>query len=226
MKKIFSIVLLGIILVSFVYFYYNKTSLSGSTPSLVVQLQKDMTGVTPHFLDASKASGQVLSESENKIKNDIISILSESDDKNAEFYSQIWLQAIGSRYVVVSQPRAGSSYDEVMDSHTGKIVLIPGTSKINLFSLGRKSMLYVDTQSIHLYSLDADSPVQVVGSQLLGTETYSSGATDNANVEFVETHTATSVAITVFDTSKRVPNPSLGHGAKMNGSVRKVTLSF
>ena len=74
-----------------------------------------------------------------------------------------------------------------------------------------------------------DGMVLVSGSQLSGNETYHSGTSDFSMVP-VQTHTKSSITISVFDSSQMVQNPdALSQPTAMqtmNKKVREVTLSF
>lgn len=194
--------------------------------ALLAALRADMQGVAPHFIDSQKANGQPLTPHEQKIKHDLVALMSSSQKDDEEFYSQLWLDAVGTRYILASQPIAESSYDEVIDSQTGTVTPIPESARYALSALDRNAVLYIDTQHIYLYTLDQPAPTLVPGSALSGTQTYTSGEADNPSIIPRMSYTPDSITITIFDTSKRVPNPQLGVGATMNGAVREVTLAF
>lgn len=192
----------------------------------LAQLRTDMQGVTPHFIDSSKANGQTLTVQEQKIKDDVIALFIASEPDNKDFYSNLWLDAIGKRYILVSQPIAESSYDVIIDSQTGTATPIPESARYDLSSSNRNAVLYIDTQHIYLYTLDQPATMLVPGSALTGTETYHSGEADMPSILPRMSWTPNSITITIFDTSKRQPNPKLGVGATMNGVVREVALTF
>lgn len=193
----------------------------------LAQLQADMRGVTAHFLDASRSDRQTYTPAEQKIKDDLVAVfLAINPGNDKDYYSNGWIDAIGSRYILFTQPSGGGSYDETIDSRTGKATVIPGEARYYLAPTGRNIALYIDTQTIRTYTLDQADAVVVKGSQLSGTETYTSGEADNPGIIPRMSWTPDSITITIFDTSKRVPNPKLGVGATMNGTVREVTLSF
>lgn len=203
----------------------TDTSASQVDKATLTQLQADLQNVTPHFIDSSKANGQILTPEEQKIKDDVVALFlvgQPSNDK--DYYSGLWLDAVGTRYILASQPSAESSYDEIIDSQTGKATPIPQGVRFNLAS--KSAMLYIAPQAIYTYMLDHAATNLVTGSQLSDTETYHSGEADMPDVIPHQTHTDTSITISVFDSSKRAPNPALGQGATMNGEVRKVTLSY
>jgi hypothetical protein len=191
------------------------------------QLQADLRQTTPHFLDAEQAvDREPPAPQEQKIHSDVVALLLANRPADADFYSQLWIDAIGARYILVTQPIAESSYDEIVDSQTGMVRQIPESARYDLEPLGRNAMLYIDAQHIYLYTLDQPAPALVPGSALSGTETYTSGEADTPDVIPRMSYTPDSITITIFDSSKRVPNPKLGVGATMNAAVREATLSF
>lgn len=200
---------------------------SRSSQVALAQLQNDLQNVTPHFIDANKASRQMYTPEEQKIKDDVVRFsLASNPEGDKDYYSGLWIDALGKRYILITQPIAESSYDEVIDSQTGTVTPIPEAARYDLSSGGRNAVFYIDTQHIYLYTLDQPATTLVSGSELSGTETYTSGIADNPDIIPSESYTQNSITITIFDSSKRVPNPKLGVGATMNGAVREVTLSF
>ncbi len=235
MKKILSIaVVVVIIVMSALYFALHRSlsnsSLTTQTPTSTTQLQTDLQGVTPHFVDASEASGQTLTSEEQKIKKDVVAtLLAVNPGGDKDYYSGLWLNAVGKRYILATQPSSGSSLNEIIDSQTGKVTLIPGERAYYLAPEGRDIALYIDTQAIHIYALDQSNATLVSGSQLSGNETYHSGTSD-FQIAPVETHTKNSITISVFDSSQIVQNPdSLSQPTAMqtmNKKVRSITLSY
>jgi hypothetical protein len=68
----------------------------------------------------------------------------------------------------------------------------------------------------------------VVGSRLAGTETYHDGYIDGATNVFInpeETHATNSITISVFDSSKSVPNPGVP-GTTKYAKIGQKRLSF
>lgn len=138
---------------------YTPTSTTPSADkAALVQLQTDLQGVTPHFVDSSKANGQSLTPEEQKIKDDIVALLVASQPDNSDFLSGLWLNAIGKRYILVTQPIAESSYDEVIDSQTGTVTPNPESARYDLTPGGRNSVLYIDTQHVYLYTGESKTP--------------------------------------------------------------------
>ncbi len=190
------------------------------------QLPVDMRGISPHFLDASKANAQALTLQELKIKDHLIAFFVGGGSGNADFYSQLWLDAVGKRYILATQPVAESSYDEIIDSQTGAVTRIPGETRFYL-APERDVALYIDRQAVYTYALDNPSYTLVPGSELSGSETYHSGTSD-AYLAPVQTHTKDSITISVFDSSQIVQNPDAQPNAMqtMNKKLRDVTLPF
>ncbi len=208
-----------------------QTITERGTPSLdqaaLLQLQTDIQGITPHFIDASRTSDK--SVKEQNIKNDIVAFLSAGQPDNKDYYSGLSLDAVGKRYVLISQPSGGSSYDEIIDSQTGKVTHITGKRSYRIASKERDVVLYINNQSIYTYTLDQASPVLVPGSHIFGTETYHSGTSD-FELTPEQTHTKNSIKISIFDSSQTetAHNPNAQRNAMqvMNKKVRSVTLSF
>lgn len=229
--KIVLLVVVGLaVLVCIFAVWKLKFSTPAITPvnqAALLQLQAELQNVTPHFIDASKAGGQSLTPAEQKIKDDVIAIFVAGHPEGTDYYSQLWLDAVGTRYILVSQPSAESSFDEIIDSQTGKVILVAGEARYYLASEGRNTALYLGTQAIYLYTLDQDGIVLVSGSQLSGNETYHSGTSDFSMVP-VQTHTKDSITISVFDSSQMVQNPDAQPNAMqtMNKKVRQITFTL
>jgi hypothetical protein len=234
MKKIFPIIAVLILLVVVVSFYFSRpqTQPTTSTPLIdkvrLTQLQTDLQGVTPHFLDANRPNKQTFTPEEQKIKDDVVSVLlAANPGSDMDYYSGLWLDAVGKRYILATQPSGGSSIDEIIDSQTGKVTPISAERVYYLVSEGRDAALYLGIQAIYTYTLDQDGVVLVSGSQLSGNETYHSGTSD-FQMAPVQTHTKNSITISVFDSSQIVQNPNAQSNAMqtMNKKVRSPTLSF
>lgn len=226
--KILLVVFASLVILVFVVWKYKIDGISA--PSLnrkaLTQLQADMQGVNPHFIDTRNIVDRPLTSVEEKIQNDVIATYVAYDAVgNTDFYSRLWLSAIGKRYILVTQPIAGSTYDAILDSQTGKSTRIPAeANSYPAFDRGRNLALYIDKQHLYTYALDQASYILVPGSTLSGNETYDSGESDFSDVVSKQTHTDRSITITVFNTSNRVPNPPLGAQATKNGEVRQLTL--
>ncbi|MDB5188127.1 MAG: hypothetical protein JWO50_647 [Candidatus Kaiserbacteria bacterium] len=194
----------------------------------LTRLQANIKNVTPHFVDVSRLNSQSLTPEESEIKDDIIGVfITENPGESEDYYSTIWLIAVGKRYILASKPMAESSYDEIIDSQTGKVTIIPGESRYYLASSGRNTALYIDYQAIRTYALDAADAVIVPGSQLSGNETYHSGTSD-AYLASIQTHTKNSIDISIFDSSQIVQNPDAQPNAMqtMNKKIRTATFLF
>ena len=193
----------------------------------LAQLQTDLRSITPHFIDASKANGQMLTPEEQKTKDDVVALFTARMPDNKDYYSGLWLDALGRRYILVSQPSAGSSFDEIIDSQTGNVTPISAERAYYLASDGRDIALYIGTQAIYTYTLDQADVVLVPDSQLSGNDTYHSGTSD-FQLAPEQTHTKNSIIISIFDSSQIVQNPDASPNAMqtMSKRVREVTLSF
>lgn len=199
---------------------------SPASQAELAQLQSDLPPVAPHFIDSSRTNAQALTPEEQKIKDDVVALLAAGQPDGSDYYSGLWLDAVGKRYILLSQPSAESSLNELVDSQTGKVAIIPGGAYF-LTPEGRDIALYIDTQSIRTYTLDQSDAVLVPGSQLSGTETYHSGTSDAYFIP-EQTHTADSITISVFDSSHTVQNPDAQPNGMqtMNKKLREMTLSF
>lgn len=230
-SKIILIVIVCLAVLVCVFVVWKLKFLAPATTPIkraaLVQLQADLQNVTPHFINASKAYEQTLTPTEQKIKDDVIMLFTAGMPDNKDYYSQLWLDAVGKRYILVSHPSAGSSIDEIVDSQTGTVVPISGEANIYLASEGRDIALYINYQAIYTYTLDQESVLLMPGSQLSGNETYHSGTSDFMLVP-VQMHTKNSITISIFDSSQLVQNPDAQPNAMqtMNKKVREVTLSF
>jgi hypothetical protein len=233
-KKMWLSIIILIAAIACIFFAWElhlHTSVDSNTTPVVdkaalVHLQTDMQDITSHFIEVNRDGSQTLTPEEQKIRDDVVALFVADGNNGAEFYSNLWLDAVGTRYILATQPIAESSYDEVIDSQTGTVMTIPESARYDL-SPGRNAMFYIDPQHIYLYTLDQPATTLVPGSALTGTETYNSDEADNpAIIPTGMSHTQNSITITIFDSSDRVPNPKLGVGATMNGVVREVTLTF
>lgn len=206
------------------------TPLTGSETMqrAIAKLLSDMKNVMPHFVDATRVHSQALTPEESEIKDRVVELLIAKNPGGSEdYYSAIWLNAIGKRYILISQPSAESSHDEIIDSQTGTVTPISGEVRYYLTSEGRDVALYIDYTSVHIYTLDQPDVVLVKGSQLIDNETYHSGTSD-AYLSPVQTHTTHSMTISVFDSSQIVPNPESQPNAiqTMYKKLRDIVLTF
>lgn len=214
----------------------ERIRISGAPPlneqAALAKLQKDMRGVAPHFVDSSEGTQQVLTPDDQRIKNDVAMLYAAqfyAEYPESEFTIQsfllhgLFLSAIGERYILVTEIGAEMGYDEILDSHSGQVTTIPMPDRYVL-APERNTVLYIDYQALHTYSLDQASTTLIAGSQLSGNETYHNGEQELAVVVTPqETHTKDSITISVFDSSKEVANPD---GGTLFEKLRDVTLSF
>lgn len=197
----------------------------------LAQLQSDLKPITPHFVDASSQTEQTLTPEDHNIKNDVAELLSAQYSaaypslpaRTPEdlLRSDLWLSAIGRRYVLITQSGAERTSDAILDSQTGEVTRIPS---LDIYDLApdRDLILYIDTQALYTYSLDQATTTLVTGSRLSGSETYHDGAEeilDHAH----ESHTTDRITISVFDSGSRVPNPE---GGTMYAQAGQKTLAF
>ncbi len=221
----------------------------------LAELQADMQNVTPHFIAHNAGNGHAtLTPKEQKIRDDLVTLYAARYYAEAEFADNqakankladrntladqanslltaqngIWLNAIGKSYILATEANAKEAMDEVLDSQTGQITSISSTKALSYYFAPERSIsLYIEPQALYTYSLDQATTTLVVGSKLQGTETYDSGFADGpgARINPQETHTKNSITISIFDSSKSVPNPDL-EGATMYEKIRQNTLSF
>ncbi|MEJ0053297.1 MAG: hypothetical protein WDN10_01020 [bacterium] len=199
-------------------------------------LQNDLKGVVPHFIAGKGFADVRLTPQEEKIKSDIVALFVSREPDNAEYYSRLRLRAIGTRYVLVSQPSAESSYDLIIDSATGHATSIPNGANYRPIyppleearpADAAQMAVYIGSQDVYTYSLDRGSFSSVFRAKLYGSETYHSGRAD-AYLDPEETHTDNSITLTVFDSSRIVRNPEAPENAMqtMYKRIRQVTLSL
>ncbi|OYV63745.1 MAG: hypothetical protein B7X03_00695 [Parcubacteria group bacterium 21-58-10] len=220
-------------------------SISWDTPlvdekTALAQLQADMQNVTPHFIPNDDGSAQVkYSPEEQKIRDDLVTLFaaryaavdptSPKQSLLVEAGNGIWPHAIGKRYILLTEASKFAN-DEVLDTQTGQVVPFTNTrgeTKRYYLAPERSIALYIEPQALYTYSLDQAATTLVAGSQLSGTETYNNGYISGADI-FInpeETHTLDSITISVFDSSKRVPNPNAS-GVAMYPKVGQKMLSF
>lgn len=227
MKRIFLILAIALTVGGGVYFILNKKTIDKNshpeTTNSLIKLKSDLSRVTKtKFIKR----GEILTPELQNIYNDILTFLEEKEPDNTEYRSQLLLTAVGKRYVLISQPSAGSSYDEVIDSQTGEMNSISNGANYASFYLpfegGKDIALYIGDKDIYTYGLDQRSFLLAAGSKLLGTETYNSGKYDSPTVSPEQTHTADLVTISVFDSSQLVVNKETG--ITMYKKVRDVTV--
>ncbi len=194
----------------------------------LAQLQADLKDTEPHFIEINKNDRQALNTEEQKIKDSVVALfLAANPGNDKDYYSNLWLNAVGKRYVLAAQPSGGSVINKVIDSQTGEVSIIPGEASYSLASEGRNAALYIDTQAIYIYTLDQADAILVSGSQLSGNETYHSGTSD-FRIAPEQTHTKNSITISIFDSSRIVRNPNAQPNAiqTMNKKLRSTTFSF
>ncbi|MFZ1075649.1 MAG: hypothetical protein WAN50_04725 [Minisyncoccia bacterium] len=196
------------------------------------QLRTDLLPVTPHFIVPTWQQEQNLTAEEKKIATDVAIVMSSqysaafpnnpplSPEKMLQF--DIWLDAIGKRYILFTQSGADKSSDAILDSQNGEITPIPGNIALYL-APKRNIALYVTTQALYTYSLDQSTTTLVAGSQLSGNETYLGVLDGMGPITLRETHTNSSITIVTYDSSTLVPNPD---GGNMYAKVGQKTLSF
>lgn len=234
MKKYFpiTVIIVAVVILVCVFAIWKLHPTTPTTSpvnqAVLAQLQSDMQGVTPHFIETGDDNRRTYTLAEQKIKDDLVTFLRATNPGgDKDYYSGLWLDAVGKRHVLVSQPSGGSSIDEIIDSQTGKVTPISAERSYYLASEGRNAVLYLGTQAIYIYTLDQDGMVLVSGSQLSGNETYHSGMSD-FQMAPVQTHTKNSITISVFDSSQIVQNPdALSQPTAMqtmNKKVRQITL--
>jgi hypothetical protein len=205
-----------------------------STPvnlkTALTQLQTDVTNVTPHFI-ATSEQGQVLTSEEQKIEADVAAVLSgqysvaNPNERPLTFTPgmDFSLEAVGKNYILITQEGSDKSNDAILDIQTGSVTPIPGNVPLWLTPNNQKA-LYILPQSIYTYVPDQDSAVLVPESQLSGTETYHDGVEAlGIIVEPQQTHTNDSITISIFDSSKVIPNPD---GGTKYMKIGQKTVSF
>ncbi len=253
MKKLLPIAILVVIMIVGGIYYFAKkssaeptsTEIASSTPLMdektaLAQLQADMQNITPHFiLDNKEASAPSVVQEETKIRNDVVALYAaryaadlpadHAQSALVEAQNNVYIGAIGKRYILVTEA-SKFAIDETLDVQTGqaKPFYNDGNTKREYLTPERDIALYIEPKALYTYSLDQAGPTIVAGSQLSGTETYHSGYIDGATtvlINPVETHTKNSITISIFDSSKSVPNPDVS-GATMYAKVGQKTLSF
>jgi hypothetical protein len=238
-RKIF-VAIVVIVVLLFGFAMWKLHSVVPSSPAVdqveLSQLQSDLQSVTPHFIDSTRPDDGSLTTQEQKIKDDVVALLTSQEADNADYYSGLLLRAIGERYVLISQPSADSYYDVLIDSHTGSSTFIPNGASYVPFYLplqhsqpqsGKQMVLYIGAQDIYTYTLDQSSFVVLPHSTLSGNETYHSGRSD-FRLDPDQTHTDNSLTIAVFDGSQIVQNPDAQANAMqtMNKKLRDVTFTL
>ena len=214
----------------------NPTTLVDEKTALAT-LQADLQNVTPHFIANTEGNGHAtLTLEEQKIQDDLVAIYaaryaaqnpsSPARSWLVQAQNGTWLNAIGKRYILLTEADVKKARDQIFDTQTGVATPIPDGLRF-YFAPDRDIVLYLDLQAIHTYSLDQSTAILVPGSQLSGTETYHSGYAEGIGVDMDPRYTKTknSITISVFDSSKMVPNPDV-QGAQMYAKVGTKTLSF
>lgn len=225
------------------YFTRPQTQSTTYTPvdekTALAQLQSDMQSVAPHFIANNQGSGHAtLASEEQKIQNDLIALYvaryaaanpsTPADAWLVQAQNGIWLNAIGKRYILLTEADVKGATDVILDVQTGQAAPISDSKKLRYYLAPERGIaLYIDSQALYTYSLDQASATPVVGSQLSGSETYHDGYIGGIGVEInpQETHTKNSITISIFDSSKNVPNPDVP-GATMYAKVGQKSLSF
>ena len=221
-------------------------SISWDTPlvdekTALAQLQSDLQNIKPHFISNDDGSAQVkYTPEEQKIRDDLVTLFasryaavdptSSKQSLLVEAGNGIWPHAIGKRYILLTEA-SKFAVDEILDIQTGQVAPFTnsqGQTKRYYVVSKRNIALYINPQVLYTYSLDQVTTTLITGSQLSGTQTYHNGYIDGATTLFInpeETHTTNKIIVSVFDSSKRVPNPDVS-GATMYAKVGQKTLSF
>lgn len=203
-----------------------------SKEAALAQLRDDLKNATPHFLSRKKATGEeAFTPEEAKIAEDVLTLFAAQYAESnpgapilkLKIGNDVMLNAIGKRYVLAAQAGAESARDAIIDAQTGTITSIMPNTRYYL-APQRNTVLYVDRQALYTYTLDQASAVLVPGSQLSGIETYHNGVEGlGIEVNPQQSHTNSSITVTIFDSSKTLQNPD---GATGYAKVRETTLSF
>jgi len=169
----------------------NQPSAS-TTPS---QLAIDLAGITsPQFVGEKPLTPKL-----QKIQDDAnVSIR----NWNGGYSDELPLQAVGKRYVLMHHPsETGFISGIVVDAKSGSIIEIGGGYPIET----KSGMIYVN-DNIKYYKFDTPASVVLANSELPKMQTYNSGG-DMPVMTPTETHTDTSLTISVFDMNTVAENP-------------------
>lgn len=244
MKNVTLIVVTVTLVIGGIYYFTRpKTQSATYTPvdekTTLSQLQGDMQNVTPHFITNNEGGGHAsFTPEEQKIRDNLVALYaaryaaaspsSPASGWLLEAESGIFLNAIGKRYILLTEANVKSATDVILDVQTGQATPIFGSKKLRYYlAPEREIALYVDSKALYMYSLDQVSATLISGSELSGTETYHNGYIDGIGIEInpQETHTKNNITISVFDSNKTMPNPDVP-GATMYAKIGQKTLSF
>lgn len=196
---------------AFAYKYGNNQTSNQS------QLGNDLASVAPQFVE------DPLSSEAQKIKTDVEAVLALKEPDNKDYNSQLSIRAIAPQYVLFALPTGeGFFHDELLDAATQTVSVIPNAASYYSFDT-KNIVVYIGEQTIYTYTLGESSFKELPDSQLTGSETYNSGESDLTTV-IKETHTDTSLTVSVFDGSQRIADP--GSGMMLPKKVRDVTFAL
>lgn len=194
---------------------------SNTQTKVVSQLVLDLANVKPQFIDENGygelKDGTPLPNFALQIKKDIATIFTPTSNEGYHLYSKaenIYLIAIGKRYVIFGDKNAKEGYyGELFDSVTNTSLPM-GSWAPQIFHTD-KFAVHVSPSDICTYTLDQPLCVTLPGSKLNSSEGY--WDTMGGSFGITETHTNTSLTISVFDyaTSKKLRDvtfalPALG----------------
>ena len=108
---VIAIIVLAVLVCMFaIWKLQSPTSTAIATPPVdkaalakvaLARLQANMQNVTPHFIDANRVNAQSLTPEESEIKDDIIGLfITENPGESEDYYSTIWLNGVGKRYIL------------------------------------------------------------------------------------------------------------------------------
>ena len=128
----------------------------------LAQLQADMQNVTPHVIANNEGGGHAsFTPEEQKIRDDLVALYaaryaatSPSSPASAWLVTAqngIWLNAIGQRYLLVTEANVKSAIDEIFDVQTGQVMPISGSNKLRYYlTPDRDVALYIDIKRLAL----------------------------------------------------------------------------
>ncbi len=252
-----AVVVMALLAGGFAVWKFHSTAsqpypITNSTPLIdektaFAQLQADVQSVKPYFVvDKGESRNAIMvpeeQKMEQKIRDDLVmlyaaryyamrgSIPADRAGVLVEAKNGIWLDAVGKKYILVTETDVKMTRDVILDLQTGQVTPITNKDGESLhYSLApeRNIALYIEPQVLFTYSLDQATTTLVAGSKLQGTETYKSGLEDGPSPGIIpqETHTKNNITISIFDSSRIVPSPDVPE-RPMHAKIGQKTLSF
>ena len=180
MKRNYIKILIIVFILFTIFFVYQKNNKN--------KINLETKLITPQLIEDRELENIPLSQELKEVKKEISNILK----------SEIFLKGISGNYVLFSILNMSGSNDSVFNIATKNTLYFPDSSLAYRIKINNSKILYIATNKIYLYELGDKNFRELLGSKLVGNETYHSGDGDR-NVVPVESHTEKNIKLRIFD---------------------------